>query len=123
MTRRAGHRRYYGAYALHAGYVRLQTHTHTLKIGNTYCFSTSTMAARTSLNITFIRTGRIFFLCSFYSYFLFYYTLLQLLLYLLFISSLPPHLRCFSCALPSPFSFFIHLLNSFISFVSLFLLM
>jgi hypothetical protein len=36
----------YGAYALHAGY------NHTLRICNTYCFSTATMVARTRLNIT-----------------------------------------------------------------------
>jgi hypothetical protein len=36
-----------GAYALHAGYLWLQTHTH---IHNTYCFSTATMVARTCLN-------------------------------------------------------------------------
>ena len=37
-----------GACALHAGYLRLQTHTH---ICNAYCFSTATMVARTHLNV------------------------------------------------------------------------
>jgi hypothetical protein len=30
--------------------------THTLRICNTYCFSTATTVARTRLNVTFIRT-------------------------------------------------------------------
>jgi len=47
---RAGHRWQYGACALHAGYLRLQMHT--LKLCNTHCFSTKTMAARTPLNVT-----------------------------------------------------------------------
>jgi len=37
------------ASALHAGYLRLQTHTH---ICNTYCFSTATMVARRHLTVT-----------------------------------------------------------------------
>jgi hypothetical protein len=47
---RASHRRQYGACALHAGYLRLQTHTH--RIRNTYCCSIATTVARTRLNIT-----------------------------------------------------------------------
>ena len=31
------------------------THKHTLRICNNYCFSTATVVARTRLNITFIR--------------------------------------------------------------------
>jgi hypothetical protein len=38
---------------MHAGYLNLQTHT--LRICNTYCFSTATVATRTRLNVTFIR--------------------------------------------------------------------
>ena len=34
---------------MHAGYLRLQTHT--LRLRNTYCFSTATMVARTHLNV------------------------------------------------------------------------
>jgi len=34
---------------------------HTLRISNTYCFSTSTMGMRTRLNITFICTFPVFF--------------------------------------------------------------
>ena len=45
----AGHRRQYEACALHAGYLRLQIHT--LRLGNTHCFSTATMVARTRLNV------------------------------------------------------------------------
>jgi hypothetical protein len=40
----------YGACALRAGLLNLQTHT--LRICNTYCFSAATMFARTPLNIT-----------------------------------------------------------------------
>jgi len=47
----AGHRWYYGACALHAVYLKLQIHT--LRLCNTHCFSTTTMIARTSLNVTF----------------------------------------------------------------------
>jgi len=36
--------------ALHAGYLRLQTHT--LRLCNTHCFSTTTVLARTHLNDT-----------------------------------------------------------------------
>jgi len=36
--------------ALHAGYLRLQTHTH--YICNTCCFSTATIVTQTHLNIT-----------------------------------------------------------------------
>jgi len=46
----AGYRRQYGAYALHADYVRLQIHT--LRFCKTHCFSTSTIVARTHLNVT-----------------------------------------------------------------------
>jgi len=45
----AGHGWQYGACALHAGYLRLQT---TLRIRNTYCFSTAKMAARTRHHVT-----------------------------------------------------------------------
>jgi len=41
--------RQYDARALYTGYLRLK---HTLRICNTYCFSTSTMVARTRRNIT-----------------------------------------------------------------------
>jgi hypothetical protein len=40
----------YGACALHAGYLRLQTHT--LMLCNTHYFSTATMVARTRLDVT-----------------------------------------------------------------------
>jgi hypothetical protein len=43
-----GHRWQYSAFALHAGYPTLKK-THTLRIYNTYCFSTATMVARTGL--------------------------------------------------------------------------
>ena len=46
----AGHRWQYGACALHAGYLRLQTHT--LMLYNTHCFSTTTTAAVTRLHVT-----------------------------------------------------------------------
>ena len=39
----------YGAFVLHAGYLRLQIHT--LGLCNTHCFSTAAMVARTSLTI------------------------------------------------------------------------
>ena len=44
----------YGACALHAGYLRIQTHTHTHthRICNSNCFYTTTMIARTHLNVT-----------------------------------------------------------------------
>ena len=45
-----GHRLQYGACALHAGYLRLQTHT--LRLCNIHCFPTATMVARTRLNVT-----------------------------------------------------------------------
>jgi len=45
-----GHRRQYGACALHAGYLRLQTRT--LRLCNTHCFSTAVVIARTRLNVT-----------------------------------------------------------------------
>jgi hypothetical protein len=41
------HRRQYGACALHAGYLSLQTHTQ-----NIYCFSTAQIIARTRLSTT-----------------------------------------------------------------------
>jgi hypothetical protein len=44
----AGHRWQYGACALHAGYLR-----HTVRICNNDCFSTTTMVARTRLNISY----------------------------------------------------------------------
>jgi len=44
-----GHRWEYGACVLHAGYL---SYKHTLRICNTYCFSTTTMVARTRLNVT-----------------------------------------------------------------------
>jgi hypothetical protein len=48
---RAGcHRRQHGACALHAGYLR--PHTHTLRICNTHCFSTTTVVAWMRLNVT-----------------------------------------------------------------------
>jgi hypothetical protein len=40
----------YGACALHAGYLRLQIHTH--RLCNTHCFYTTTMVARTRLIVT-----------------------------------------------------------------------
>ena len=49
----AGHRWQYGAWALHTGCLRLQTHTY---ICNTYFFSTVTTVARKRLIVTFIRT-------------------------------------------------------------------
>jgi len=39
-----------GACAFHAGYLRLQTHTH--RVCNTRCFSTATMVARTRSSVT-----------------------------------------------------------------------
>ena len=39
LYRRSGHRRQYDASVLHAAYLRLQTHTHTHRICNPYCFS------------------------------------------------------------------------------------
>jgi len=45
----AGYRQY-SACVLHAGYVRLQIHT--LRLCNTHCFSTATIAARTRLKVT-----------------------------------------------------------------------
>jgi hypothetical protein len=47
---RGGHRWQYGACALQAGYVRLQTHTQKCNI---YYFSTATVVARTRLDVTF----------------------------------------------------------------------
>jgi hypothetical protein len=44
----------HGACALHAGWLRLQTHT--FRMCNSYSFSTATMVTRTHLNVTFIRT-------------------------------------------------------------------
>jgi len=46
----AGHRGQYGAYLLHAGYLRPQIHT--LRLCNIYCFSMITMVAGTRLNVT-----------------------------------------------------------------------
>ena len=40
----------HGSYALHAGYVRLEIHT--LKFCNIHSFSTTTVVARTRLNVT-----------------------------------------------------------------------
>jgi len=49
---------YYGAFALHAGYLRLNTHTHThTKIRNTSCFfHGAKMGTQTCLSVTFICT-------------------------------------------------------------------
>jgi len=47
---RAGQRRKCGACAFHAGYLRLQTHTHGRC--NTYCLSTATKFTQTCLNVT-----------------------------------------------------------------------
>ena len=38
-----------------------QGYRHTLRIRNTYCFSTATMVTRTQLHITFIRTLPVLF--------------------------------------------------------------
>ena len=46
----AGHRWQYGACALHAGQLRLQTLT--VRLCSNFCFSTATMVARTRLNVT-----------------------------------------------------------------------
>jgi hypothetical protein len=56
-----GHRWQYGVCALHAGCLRLQTHTH-IRICNTYCFSTATMVARTRLNATLYVYRLLFYL-------------------------------------------------------------
>jgi len=40
----------YGAWALHAGYIRLPIHTRRLR--NTHCFPTATMVAQTRLSVT-----------------------------------------------------------------------
>jgi len=53
----AGHRRQYGACALHTGYLKLQTHTQV----NTHCFSTATMVARKRLNVTLYVQWQSFF--------------------------------------------------------------
>ena len=42
---------FWGAGALHAGYLRLHTYTHTLRICTTYCFPTATMVMRTRLDV------------------------------------------------------------------------
>ena len=47
-----GQRRQYGAYAFTQVPKVTNTHTHTLRICNTYCFFTVTMVARTPLNVT-----------------------------------------------------------------------
>ena len=49
LNRWTGHRWQHGACALDVGYIRLQTHT--LRIRNTYCFSTATMVAQMWLNV------------------------------------------------------------------------
>jgi len=49
----------YGACALHAGYLRLQTNT--LKICNTYCFTKATVVTRTRFTGTFMRTLPVLF--------------------------------------------------------------
>ena len=49
----------YGSCALHAGSLRLQTHT--LRICNNYYFPTATMVTQTSLNVTFIGTLPVLF--------------------------------------------------------------
>jgi len=46
----AGHRWQYGASSLHAGYLRLQTHT--IRLCNSHCFSTATMVAWMHLSVT-----------------------------------------------------------------------
>jgi hypothetical protein len=43
----------HGACAMHAGQLSLHTHTHTLRICNTYCFSTEKRFTRTRLDVTF----------------------------------------------------------------------
>jgi len=48
---------YYSASALHAGYLRLQTH----RICKMYCFLTATVVTRMGRNITFIRTLPVLF--------------------------------------------------------------
>jgi len=45
-----GHRQQHCAFALHAGYLRLQIHT--IMLCNTHCFFTATVVARTRLSIT-----------------------------------------------------------------------
>jgi hypothetical protein len=45
----AGHRWQYGAFALHAEYLRLQIHA---QVVNAYCTSIATMVARTRLSVT-----------------------------------------------------------------------
>ena len=45
---------WYGACALRARLLRLQSHT--LRICNTYCFYTATMVMGTRLNVMFVRT-------------------------------------------------------------------
>jgi len=58
---RAGHRRHYGACALHARYLKLQIHTR--RLFNNHCFSTTIMVTRTRLSVTlFIH----FLSCCFY---------------------------------------------------------
>ena len=42
----------YGACALHTAYLRLQAHTHKLKMCNNYCFSTARTGTRTRLSVT-----------------------------------------------------------------------
>jgi hypothetical protein len=54
IVERPGHRLQYGACALNAGYLRLQTHTHihTHTLCNNRCCCTTTMVPRTRLNVT-----------------------------------------------------------------------
>jgi hypothetical protein len=58
---RIGHRRQYGACALHAGYLTV----HTLTICNTHCFSTATAVPRTQLTVTVLCTLSVLFSTNF----------------------------------------------------------
>jgi hypothetical protein len=51
----AGYRWQYGACALHAGYLRLQIHTH--RLCNTHCFYNATTVTRTRLIVTLYGTA------------------------------------------------------------------
>jgi uncharacterized membrane protein YesL len=52
----------YGAYALHAGYLKLQKHT--LAVCITYCLSTVTVVAQTRFSVTLICTLPVLLLFS-----------------------------------------------------------
>jgi len=49
LESRLDDRRQYGVFSLHAGYLRLQIHTH---VFNNYCFSTATIVTRTCPHVT-----------------------------------------------------------------------